>query len=181
VVARLRTEPGTGVVTAALPNGHNYVLTYDNGERLPFIKHIDLVNEESTTELTADITLKTEGEAIATGETFTLRNLFFDHDEATLRIESEPELRRAVGILRRYPNLQIQVAGHTDSDGTDAYNEDLSQRRAETVRQALIYRGIDAARLTARGYGEAEPVDTNETEAGQANNRRVELRVVGER
>jgi outer membrane protein OmpA-like peptidoglycan-associated protein len=154
IVARLRTEPGTGIVTAALPNGRAYVLTFDHGERLPFLENLDLREVEKTQILENDITLKTTEEAIATGESFTLRNLFFDHDQATLRVESEPELQRAVNILRRYPNLQVVVEGHTDSDGNDDYNRDLSQRRAATVRQALIARGIPANRLSSAGYGE---------------------------
>ena len=90
---------------------------------------------------------------------------------------SERVLDDAAATLRRYPELIVEVAGHTDSDGSAAYNEGLSERRAETVMNYLIDRGANAANLSARGYGEAEPVADNSTATGKAANRRVELRI----
>jgi OOP family OmpA-OmpF porin len=72
--------------------------------------------------------------------------------------------------------VRVEVAGHTDSRGNDSYNLKLSQRRAESVRDYLISMGIESSRLTARGYGESQPVATNSTEGGRAQNRRVVLR-----
>ena len=80
--------------------------------------------------------------------------------------------------LRRNPNIVVAVEGHTDSDGDARYNESLSQRRAETVRDYLIARGVEADRLTALGYGESRPIADNSTATGKAQNRRVVLRVV---
>lgn len=77
--------------------------------------------------------------------------------------------------MMKNPELRIEVQGHTDSQGSDDYNLDLSQRRAETVVEYLSLFGVAEDRLTARGYGESEPVDTNDTEAGRVKNRRVEL------
>ena len=91
---------------------------------------------------------------------------------------TEPRLERAAETLNRYPDLQIEVAGHTDSDGGGAANYGLSERRARTVRDYLILYGVDAERLTAVGYGESQPIADNETMQGRAANRRVELRIV---
>lgn len=104
--------------------------------------------------------------------------VFFDFDKATLQSASYPELNRAVALMKSNPNMRVEIAGFTDAQGTDSYNKDLSQRRATAVREYLVRQGIDASRLTAVGYGEANPVATNDTEDGRAENRRVEFVVV---
>jgi outer membrane protein OmpA-like peptidoglycan-associated protein len=101
--------------------------------------------------------------------------VFFDFDKATLQPSSYPELDRAVDLMKSDPSMQVEIAGFTDAQGTDAYNKDLSQRRANAVREYLIGQGVDDNRLTALGYGELNPVAGNETEDGRAENRRVEF------
>lgn len=105
----------------------------------------------------------------------TLRlNIQFDHDKSNIKPEFKPEVDKAAQFLAQYPGMDAIIEGHTDSNGTDAYNIGLSQRRADTVRQALItHHGIDPSRLTAVGYGESRPVAPNTTEAGRYANRRV--------
>lgn len=98
----------------------------------------------------------------------------FGFDSDVIADQYVPEVERAANFLRRYANVKAEIAGHTDSRGTDAYNQKLSERRANAVRNMLIQRfGIDAGRLTAVGYGESKPVASNDTEAGRAENRRV--------
>lgn len=104
-----------------------------------------------------------------------LVNFVTDSDE--LLPAAAATLDAAVETLRMNPDLAIEVAGHTDSQGLEAYNQKLSQRRAETVRRYLIANGA-TNNLTVRGYGESEPVADNATAAGRAQNRRVVLRVV---
>ncbi len=87
-------------------------------------------------------------------------------------------LQRAAATLNRYPDLQIEVAGLTDSDGSGLANFSLSERRAKTVRDYLIQYGVDEERLTATGYGESQPIADNTSANGKAANRRVELRIV---
>jgi OOP family OmpA-OmpF porin len=107
-----------------------------------------------------------------------LRGVNFDFDKDTLRPDAIAILDQAVDVLRRNPQLRVEVAGHTDSIGTDAYNQDLSQRRAAVVYQYLTNAGIDSSRLAGpNGYGESRPIDTNETREGRARNRRTELNV----
>jgi OOP family OmpA-OmpF porin len=79
--------------------------------------------------------------------------------------------------MKQYPATHVEVAGHTDSVGPDAYNQKLSQRRADAVKQVLVKDGVAANRVTSVGYGESRPVADNATEAGRAVNRRVEAAV----
>ncbi len=87
-------------------------------------------------------------------------------------------LTDAAATLKKYPDLVVEVAGHTDSDGSAANNQDLSERRANTVRHYLITAGVDPANLSAKEYGEARPIADNATAQGKAANRRVELRIL---
>ena len=105
-----------------------------------------------------------------------LRGVNFAFDKSELTAESTAILDQAVDVLNRYPALKVEVAGHTDSVGTDAYNQGLSERRAKTVYDYLTSKGIAADRLSGpNGYGEAKPIDTNDTSEGRARNRRTEL------
>jgi len=105
----------------------------------------------------------------------TLEGVNFDNDSASLRPESIVILDNAAVTLKEWGEVKVEVAGHTDSVHSDAYNLKLSQRRAEAVRAYLIKQGVAADRLTATGYGESKPVADNKTAAGRAKNRRVEL------
>ena len=80
-------------------------------------------------------------------------------------------------MLADYPKIEVRVEGHTDSQGGASSNQRLSERRAKAVREHLAKQGVDGARMTAKGYGEEKPIDTNRTRAGRANNRRVEFHI----
>lgn len=104
-----------------------------------------------------------------------LKGVNFDNDSAVLRADASTTLDQAAESLKSWGNVKVEVAGHTDSRSSDAYNMTLSQNRANAVRDYLISKGVDANRLTAKGYGESQPVADNATEEGRAQNRRVEL------
>ena len=104
-----------------------------------------------------------------------LRGVNFHHDTADLTQDARSILDGVALTLLSHPGIRLEVAGHTDSSGDDAYNLDLSQRRAEAVRDYLISKGVNADMLGAHGYGEERPVESNATAAGRAENRRVEL------
>jgi OOP family OmpA-OmpF porin len=110
-------------------------------------------------------------------EEIKLPGVVFETGKAELLPESLPVLEGAIATLKRYPELKIEVAGHTDSRGTDAYNLDLSARRAATVLKYLQDGGVQNA-LTSRGYGERQPIASNNTDDGRQANRRVVLRVL---
>jgi len=101
--------------------------------------------------------------------------VFFDNDSATIKPESYPDLDRAVQLLQTNDRLNATIEGHTDSNGSDAYNLRLSQRRADAVRQYLVDKGVNASRLAAVGRGESQPIADNATTEGRAQNRRVLL------
>ncbi len=114
-------------------------------------------------------------EAATAPQKLTLEGVNFDNDSAKLRPESFAILDNAAATLKQWGEVKVEVAGHTDSVSSDEYNQALSQRRAETVRAYLIDKGVAADRLTAKGYGEANPVADNATAEGRFKNRRVEL------
>ncbi len=115
--------------------------------------------------------------AAASPRIIQLPGVQFVTNSARLLPVSRSTLNRAVRTLKANPDINAEVAGYTDSTGKASYNLELSQRRAEAVRQYLVRYGIDATRLSARGYGEADPIASNRTAAGRAQNRRVELRI----
>lgn len=110
--------------------------------------------------------------------TIQLKGVNFDNDSAAIRPDARPILDEAVATLRRYPQLRVEVAGHTDDRASDDYNLDLSRRRAQAVVDYFVQMGVDAARLAPKGYGKSTPVAENTTATGRAVNRRVELRIL---
>jgi OOP family OmpA-OmpF porin len=134
------------------------------------IEHIS----EDKISYTKDIYLK----PIEIGTTVRLNNIFFDFDKTTLKSESFVELDKVVDFLTSNSSLEIEISGHTDSKGSDDYNLNLSQGRAQAVVDYLIDHGVDSYRLVARGYGETVPLESNDTDEGRAFNRRVEFKVL---
>ena len=104
-----------------------------------------------------------------------LQGVHFDFDKATLKPEAMTVLNEAAALLQKHERVVVEVAGHTDSKGSEEYNQGLSERRANAVKDYLNSKGVRASRLTARGYGESRPVASNDTDEGRAENRRVEL------
>src|SRR5690606_12280790 len=132
------------------------------------------INTADVTPIVKDIYLQ----PIEVGVTVRLKNVYFDFDKTTLKEESYPELNKVVAFLQQNPTVEIEIAGHTDYKGSDEYNLNLSQGRCQSVVDYLVSQGVDEYRLTAHGYGESKPIDTNETDEGRANNRRVEFTVL---
>jgi len=108
----------------------------------------------------------------------TLEGIYFDFNKATLKPSSKKAILSTVALMQKYSDLVLSVNGYTDSKGSETYNHKLSQERAASVRQAIIDEGIESSRLQSQGYGEKEPIASNETEEGRAKNRRVELHKV---
>lgn len=102
----------------------------------------------------------------------------FDVDSSAVKPEFRNTLNDVASTLVQYESTYIDVYGHTDSTGSDAYNQTLSERRAQSVSSYLTSRGVQSARLATRGFGESQPVASNTTEEGRAQNRRVEIRIV---
>ncbi len=106
------------------------------------------------------------------------KTILFDSGKATFLQQTYPVLQSIVGILKEYPASRFSIEGHTDSDGSDALNQKLSEDRALAVKTYLIDNGVSFERLASVGYGESKPIDTNKTKKGKANNRRVEVKLI---
>jgi len=115
---------------------------------------------------------------IAPLEVIHLDGVYFDTGSADLKAGSTTTLDEAVATLKRRNDIHVEVAAHTDSRGSTADNQALSNNRAASVKSYLVSHGIDASRLSSKGYGESQPIASNTTTEGQTKNRRVELRVL---
>lgn len=175
-VGELSSDPETGRYFITLPLGKNYGYYAEKEGYYPVSKSIDLRESEQGVDVEVNIVLAPIEKIIEEGLAVRLNNIFFDYDKATLRAESQAELDRLFELLRRYPKARIEIAGHTDSIASDAYNADLSQRRAQSVVDYLVMKGFPRANLIAKGYGESVPVADNGTDDGRQLNRRVEFR-----
>ena len=111
-------------------------------------------------------------------QSISLEGVNFRTGSAQLLATSLPILDEAARKLNRFPSLKVEVSGHTDSDGKASSNQRLSQRRADSVRRYLVSKGVSSPNLTSKGYGEVSPVASNNTAAGKAQNRRVELKIL---
>ena len=101
----------------------------------------------------------------------------FDVNSSTVRSSSRTNLSELSGVLAKYEDTDILIEGHTDSSGSEDYNQTLSEKRAQSVKRVLIQNGIIASRMTAIGYGESQPLEDNSTQAGKQANRRVEVAI----
>lgn len=113
------------------------------------------------------------------GETLVLRGVNFEFDKDRLTTNAKTLLNEVVSELEAHPDISVEISGHTDSKGSEAYNQNLSERRAQSVVDYLAANGIASSRLAAVGYGEGQPVADNDTEEGRELNRRVELMIAG--
>ena len=102
-------------------------------------------------------------------------NVLFDSDKAVVKKKYHNDIKRVADFMKEFPDTTAEIGGHTDSTASNAHNQKLSEERANSVRQYIIDKfGIDGSRLTAKGYGEDRPIDSNNTEDGKQKNRRVE-------
>jgi outer membrane protein OmpA-like peptidoglycan-associated protein/tetratricopeptide (TPR) repeat protein len=138
----------------------------------------DLYVIQKPKEKPIEVVEETVVEKVEETQSIVLNNVFFDFDKATLRPESDPELEKVYTFLSQYPELKVELSGHTDARGSDKYNEKLSKKRAQAVVAYMINKGIDKNRLVAKGYGESKPLESNDTDEGRQINRRTELKVI---
>ncbi len=167
-------DPELGFVLS-LPAGKNYGIAVEKEGYLFHSENFMVEPKSGYKEYDKII----EIEKVQVGAVMTLKNVFFDFDKSDLKSQSVTELTRLINLLALYPNIKVQLEGHTDSYGSDEYNQSLSERRVTAVRDYLVAHAVPATKIVkVIGYGEVKPIDTNETDEGRANNRRVELRVV---
>ena len=112
------------------------------------------------------------------GEKFVLDNIYFDFDKATLRASAKEELNKIYDIMKKYENIKIEVGAHTDAWGSESYNMNLSQRRAQSVVDYLTSKGIKGGRLIDKAYGESQPVVPSNRPENNQKNRRIEFKII---
>ena len=169
------SDDKTGKYLAAIPSDANYMLNVSKKGYLFYSAHLPIKGIKSSAFI-KDIPLQ----PIQVGQIIVLNNIFFRFDSFSLKHESVAELKKVINFLNEYPNVKVELSGHTDSKGSDTYNLTLSENRARIVFEYLINVGkINKDRMTYKGYGETKPIDTNETEEGRANNRRTEFKIIG--
>jgi len=164
----------TGKYTVVLPAGKNYGISVESPGYLFQSKNIDIPLLDKYLEIIDTICMS----QMKVGTSIVLRNVFFDVNKSTLRPESVQELDRLADILKDNPALKIEISGHTDSDGNDDANMKLSNDRAKAVVDYLVAKGINAGRLTWKGYGETMPMAPNDTPENKQQNRRTEFKVL---
>jgi outer membrane protein OmpA-like peptidoglycan-associated protein len=109
-----------------------------------------------------------------------LEHIKFKTDSSTLLSKSMETVKKIYNILNKYPNIRLEIGGHTDDVGRAEYNQKLSQKRVDMVKKALVELGIDGSKLSTKGYGESKPLVENSSAANRAKNRRVEFKLLGD-
>lgn len=175
LAVRSFSNKGNGEFLVCLPTNRDYALNVSKEGYLFFSENFSLTgNQTSINPFRMDIPMK----KLARGESVVLKNIFFETDQYALLKESRIELDKLYALLLQNPAVRIEIIGHTDNVGTEEHNTVLSENRARAVYDYLIDKGISAGRLQYSGKGESSPIDSNETEAGRALNRRTEFRVL---
>lgn len=174
-IVNSHSEPVRGEFLVTLPSGRDYALHVSSPGYLFYSENFSIPETRSGFE---PVVYNIPLQPLQEGEEVVLRNVFFETDQYTLKAESQVELDRLVLLLRNNPKLRIEVSGHTDDQGTDAYNLSLSTNRARVVYEYLISAAVPASRLEYKGYGEKVPVAPNTTEEGRKQNRRTTFRVL---
>lgn len=140
----------------------------------------EMEREQTRQRLTQQLNQVLQTQDTARGLIVNMSDVLFDFNKATLKPGARERLAKVAGIILAYPDLKLQVEGYTDNIGSDQYNMQLSQKRAQAVQQYLESEGVNSGNVTARGFGKSAPVASNATAAGRQQNRRVELVVNGE-
>ncbi|PIX35592.1 MAG: hypothetical protein COZ59_05595, partial [Bacteroidetes bacterium CG_4_8_14_3_um_filter_31_14] len=174
VISTSKSNSSTGRYLISLPSGRNYGIAVKADGYLFHSENFDIPAATNYQEITKDILLN----KMAVGQKVILKNIFFDYAKATLRSESFPELDRLISLLTDFPNVRIEISGHTDNQGSLTTNQKLSENRAKAVVDYLIGKGIVTSRLEFKGYAYLQPIATNDNEEGRQQNRRVEFKVL---
>lgn len=175
VIFTSRCNSKTGKYLVSLPSGKNYGIAAKSEGYLFHSENFNIPDTAAFQEIEKNILLV----KVKVGSKMVLKNIFFDFDKSSLRQESISELSRLIKIMNDYPNIRVEISGHTDNKGSVEYNTNLSQSRAKSVVEYLVNNGIQNNRLEYKGYAFSVPIATNDTEEGRQLNRRVEFKIIG--
>jgi flagellar motor protein MotB len=169
------TTDATGTFLVCLPPNHNYGL---NVNRQGYLFYSDNFMLEGIHSATEPYIKRIDLSPVRVGEKLFLSNVFYEFDSWQITKESNSELNRLVRLLSDNKNVKVEIGGYTDAIGTYAYNKDLSEKRAISVMNYLIAKGINAGRLSSKGYGSSSPIGDNVTNDGRKLNRRTEIKII---
>jgi outer membrane protein OmpA-like peptidoglycan-associated protein len=170
-VADLRSDDGSGEYFATLTAGRIYSLTASKRGYVFYSERFEVPPSYKGNTVTKDISLF----PLSQGSTRLL--LFFDYDKSVLQDESIPELERVLEFMKDNPAVKVSFEGHTDDVGSDDYNDKLSDKRANAVKDYLTKAGIDGSRIKTKGFGKRKPLTKSTTDEARAQNRRVEMKI----
>lgn len=174
-ISRYFKSDNEGEFLITLPPKSKYAFNVSKTGYLFYSEHFDLTGfTDSLKPFYLDIPLQ----KIEVGNTTILKNVFFDVDSYELLDDSRFELKKLIELLHINSSLIIEIGGHTDNSGAHDYNMELSNNRAKSVYNFLVDNGIEVTRLSFKGYGESNPIDSNDTELGRSKNRRTEFKVM---
>ena len=175
IISKVQTDE-TGNYLVTLPVGKDYAFNVNRKNYLFFSYNFSLSQKQPDSVYNIDIALQ----PIEINATIILKNIFFDVGRYDLKPQSQIELDKVVQLMKENATLKIEISGHTDNVGKPADNLILSQNRAKAVVTYLSSKGIDMIRLSSLGFGDTKPIADNKTENGRAQNRRTELKVIGQ-
>ncbi len=176
-VGHLKSDPRDGSYFIVLPLGKKYGYYAERRGFYPISKNIDLTDSTDKITVEEDITLVSVTDMQDKGFSIRVNNVFFDFDEDIIKSESIPELERLYSFLKKLHSYSIIISGHTDDTGNEKHNRDLSKRRAQSVANFLIDKGIEKDRINIKGFGSEKPKAPNDSEYNRALNRRVEIKL----
>lgn len=173
-IGEAKSKPSEGFYKIILPAGDVYGFSASKTGFIPVSQNIDLKSYTEYTELKKNLYLV----PIEKNAILTLNNVYFDTDKANLRSESFVELDGLVNIIKANPNIKIEISGHTDDVGNDAYNLTLSKKRANAVTQYILDKGVEKGKINSVGFGETKPVVPNNSNENRQANRRVDFKII---
>ncbi len=178
------SKTGTdGIALMALPAGKNYAFFAEKNGYIHHSENFPLDGSNTAIDpylLTVKLQKLPEEKKSDMAEPVRLNNIFFETGSAVLLPESLPEVKKLAELLKTHPNHKVLITGHTDNVGKDMDNMILSEQRAQAVVDALVLQGISRDRISSKGYGETQPIATNDTPQGRKTNRRVEFLLIKE-
>jgi outer membrane protein OmpA-like peptidoglycan-associated protein len=174
IAAAMQSNSVSGEYLVCLPPGKNYALNVSASGYLFYSENFSLKVKAANDPMERNIRMK----PIEAGENIVLNNIFFETNESSLKPESMVELNKVFSFLTENKTVKLEISGHTDNSGDKSFNQKLSENRAKAVVNYLIAKGIDASRLSSKGYGDTKPVAPNTNPENKAKNRRTEMAVL---
>ncbi len=175
LISKSASDPVSGEFLVSIPTNKDFML---NVSKEGYLFYSDNFSLNGIFHLEEPFYKDVPLQPVDIGRAIVLNNIFFETDEYSLKDESKHELQKVISFLKSNPTIKVEIGGHTDNIGSASYNKELSKKRGQAVVDYLTEFGVERSRLVAKGYGFDKPVQSNDSEAGRAANRRTELTVI---